>query len=149
MRKGIIFALLFVFLLHTTALAHQIMIEPLPQKRIKVRYEDGKFSQDTTITLFNAAGQIIFMKKVDENGEFDYSRYSQAASLMADDGMGHRVIWKVGQPVDNVTGKEKWVRIGLIVCVLTAIGFAFYERTQRKRLEKEIVNSGQKRGGAE
>lgn len=138
MKKGTILSLLFVFLMNTSVFAHQMVVEPLSQERIRVHYEDGKFSKDTTITLFDATGQTVFMKKVDENGEFDYSRYSKVASLMADDGMGHRVIWKVGEPVHNVTGNERWIRIGLIVCTLSAIGFAFYERAKRKKLEKIV-----------
>ena len=75
------------------------------------------------------------MKKVDEKGEFDYSRYSKVDSLIADDGMGHRVMWKVGEPIHNVTGNERWIRISLIASTLAAIGYAFYERSKRKRLE--------------
>jgi hypothetical protein len=56
---------------------------------------------------------------------------------MADDGIGHRAVWKVGAQTENVTGKERWVRIALIVCALSAVGYAFYERTLRKRLEKK------------
>lgn len=140
MKKGVMLSLLLVFLMHTTVFAHQMLVEPLPQERIRVRYEDGKSSKDINITLFDAGGQVVFMKKVDENGEFNYSRYSKAASLMADDGMGHRVMWKIGEPVHNVTGSERWIRIGLIVCTLSAIGFAFYERTKRKKLERIVAS---------
>lgn len=146
MKKGIILSLFFVFLMQTAVFAHQMIIEPLPQQRIKVYYEGGTFSKDTNITLFDATGQVVFMKKVDEKGEFDYSRYSRVDSLIADDGMGHRVMWKVGEPVHNVTGNERWIRMGLIACTLSAVGFAFYERSKRKRLEK-IINNEQMRGG--
>lgn len=137
MKKGFMLSVVLVLLMHATVLAHQMLIEPLPQERIRVRYEDGKFSKDTVITLFNATGQVVFIKQVDENGEFDYRRYPQATSLMADDGMGHRVIWEIGQPVQNVTGSERWIRIGLIVCTLSSLGFAFNERAKRKKLEKD------------
>lgn len=146
MKKGFIFSLFLVFFMQTAVFAHQMIIEPLPQQRIKVYYEGGTFSKDTTITLFDAAGQVVFMKKVDENGEFDYNRYSRVDSLIADDGMGHRVMWKVGEPVHNITGNERWIRIGLIACTLSAIGFAFYERSKRKRLEK-LMSNEQMRGG--
>ncbi len=138
MKKGIMLSLLLVFLIQTTVFAHQMIIEPLPQQRIKVSYEGGTSSKDINITLFDANGQVVFMKKVDENGEFDYSRYSKVDSLIADDGMGHRVMWKVGEPVHNVTGTERWIRIGLIACVMAAVGFAFYERAKRKRIEKML-----------
>lgn len=138
MKKGMMLSLLLVFLMQVTVFAHQMIIEPLPQQRIKVYYEGGTFSKDTTISLFDANGQVVFMKKVDQNGEFDYSKYSRVDSLIADDGMGHRVMWKVGEPVHNVTGSERWIRIGLIVCTLSAIGFAFYERAKRKKLEKTL-----------
>lgn len=135
MKKGIMFALFLVFFGQTVVFAHQMVIEPLPQQRIKVYYEGGTFSKDTNITLFDATGQVVFMKKVDEKGEFDYSRYSKVDSLIADDGMGHRVMWKVGEPIHNVTGNERWIRISLIASTLAAIGYAFYERSKRKRLE--------------
>lgn len=138
MKKGIMLSLFLVFFMQTAVFAHQMIIEPLPQQRIKVYYEGGTFSKDTTITLFDATGQVVFMKKVDGNGEFDYSRYSRVDSLIANDGMGHSVMWKVGEPVHNVTGTERWLRIGLIACTLSAIGFAFYERARRKKLEKRI-----------
>lgn len=146
MKKGFLLSLLLMFFIQTAVFAHQMIIEPLPQQRIKVYYEGGTFSKDTNITLFDAAGQVVFMKKVDENGVFDYSRYSRVDSLIADDGMGHRVMWKVGEPVHNVTGNERWIRIGLIACTLSAVGFAFYERSKRKRLEK-LMNNEQMRGG--
>jgi hypothetical protein len=111
-----------------------------------VYYEGGTSSKDINITLFDATGQVVFMKKVDEKGEFDYSRYSRVDSLIADDGMGHRVMWKVGEPVHNVTGNERWIRISLIASTLAAIGYAFYERSKRKRLET-IMNNEQMRGG--
>lgn len=141
MKKGIMLSLLLVLLMQTAVFAHQMIIEPLPQQRIKVYYEGGTFSKDTNITLFDANGQVVFMKKIGENGEFDYSRYSRVDSLIADDGMGHRVMWKVGEPVHNVTGTERWIRIGLIACTLSAIGFAFYERAKRKKLEQLIASN--------
>ncbi|MDR1701169.1 MAG: hypothetical protein LBR56_00150 [Sporomusaceae bacterium] len=138
MKKSCIFFLLLIFLMNTTVFAHQMLIEPLTQEqKIRVRYIDGSFSPDTTVTVFNAEGQVIFMKKVDGNGEFNYSRYAEADSLMADDGIGHRAVWKVGAQAENVTGKERLIRIVLIVCALAAFGYAFYERTLRKRLEKQ------------
>ena len=138
MKKGIMIALLLLFLMQTTVLAHQMIIEPLPKERIKVYYEGGTASKDCNITLFDANGQVVFMKKADANGEFDYSKYSKVDSLIADDGMGHRVMWKVGEPVHNVTGTERWTRIGFIVCTMSAIGFAFYERGKRKKIEKML-----------
>lgn len=146
MKKGIMLALFLVFFVQTVVFAHQMVIEPLPQQRIKVYYEGGTSSKDINITLFDATGQVVFMKKVDEKGEFDYSRYSKVDSLIADDGMGHRVMWKVGEPVHNVTGNERWIRISLIASTLAAIGYAFYERSKRKRLET-ILNNQQMRGG--
>jgi hypothetical protein len=47
-------------------------------------------------------------------------------------------MWKVGEPVHNVTGNERWIRISLIACTLAAIGYAFYERSKRKRLEARM-----------
>ena len=87
------------FLLATVSVveAHCMEIEPLEYQRVRVGYDGGGFSPETVVTVLDEWGIILEEGRLDVDGVFDYSHLNQAHMILADDGMGHRAEWVIGE----------------------------------------------------
>lgn len=113
--------------------AHKLIIDPVEPGIVKVEFSDGTSPVATaTVTVFNEKNEEIFKGPLDERGMFDYSAYDQAAYLIADDGMGHRVRWNVGDP-KAVGGTSKLIPITITLIALLAVAGIFYIRSSKKK----------------
>ncbi|MCC5911157.1 MAG: hypothetical protein JJT76_12040 [Clostridiaceae bacterium] len=126
--------LLIVLLLtlSTTAVyAHRMVIEPIESGMIKVGYEDGSFSEGTNVIVYDSEGEEIFTGAVDEEGYFYYDADSDAARIVADDGMGHRVSWNVGDPISYGGGISKWLKVGGVILFFVILSCVFFVRNKK------------------
>lgn len=81
----------------SVAEAHCMEIEPLEHQRVRVGYDGGGFSQTTLVTVLDEWGIVLEEGKLDAEGVYDYSHLRQAHTILADDGMGHRAEWVIGE----------------------------------------------------
>lgn len=76
--------------------AHSLLIEPQDDQRVLVQYDGGGLSRRTVVTVLDPIGQVLEEGKPDQDGFFEYSHLSNAHTLRADDGLGHRAEWVIG-----------------------------------------------------
>ncbi|MEW9094129.1 MAG: hypothetical protein AB2417_03510 [Clostridiaceae bacterium] len=126
------FLVSIMLLLFTTPVyAHKLAIESVEDGIIKVHYDDGSFSEKTEIILYDANDKEIKRGKLDENGQFKYDKDSGVVYIVADDGMGHKVKWKVGEEVSHHHKGSKWIKIGGVLIAFAAVGGIFYKRKDK------------------
>lgn len=135
MRFLIKFCIVTLLLITTTstAYAHRMTIVPISEGVIKANYEDGSFSDLTVITVYNSNKEVIYVGNLDENGYFYFDVNSGAARIVADDKMGHRVVWNVGDPISYSTS-YKWLKVSIVVILLMLVSVLFHLRTKKHKL---------------
>lgn len=125
----VLLALLMGFL-PSPALAHRMLIEPVEEGKIKVAYEDGRFSRRTEVFIYDNEGKEIYSGKLDAEGYFYYPQELDAVLIVADDGLGHRVEWRVGEAMGQYFPRSYTVFIVLtLFCFIAAI---FHYRIKRR-----------------
>lgn len=105
------------------AYAHKMTIEPIEPGKVKVEYDAGNPATRAEIKVYNKAGEVVAEGKVDEEGVFEFDQ-KEASYLEADDGMGHKDKWEVGEEVE-ASGGSKLPKIAAVVVVLGVVGFVF------------------------
>ena len=131
-EKTVIPLLLFFLLMSmfaSPALAHRMLIEPVEEGIIKVAYEDGRFSRRTEVFVYDHQGVELHSGKLDTQGNFHYP--PDAVLIVADDGLGHRVEWRVGEEVD--TGPSRGVTVTIVVTLFCLIALFFHSRVKKRR----------------
>lgn len=130
MKNVKIFLIVITILLVSAvpAYAHKMVIEPLEDGVIKVQYDDGSFSERTEVKVYNSKDEVIEEGKLDEEGKFTYDKSKEVSYIIAEDGLGHKAEWKIGEESKKDSGGSKWVKIGAVVLVLVAIGGISYKK---------------------
>lgn len=126
--KNILLVAMIFVLFTVPVYGHKMIIEPVEPGMIKVHYADGSFSQDIRLTLYNEAKEEISTGTLDETGSFYYEDGSEVAYIVADDGMGHRVEWRVGDPVKTSSSLGKWIKMALVAIAFLGIAVFFQYR---------------------
>ncbi|WP_059104872.1 hypothetical protein [Shouchella shacheensis] len=139
MKKEILISLFFIFLFTfdaSPAYAHRLVIEPLEPGTIRAVYEDGSFSTRTLITVYDATGNEIDHGSLDSDGYF-YFDETEAHFFVADDGIGHRTEWTVGEEVVFKSDPHRWMIGGIVLFLSISIAVYFsYRVRKRKQLAK-------------
>lgn len=120
----------------TPAFAHKMMIKPIEDGIIAVTYADGTHSNLIKVTVYDSNDEVILEGSLDHDGYFYYDSASDATRIVAEDGMGHRVTWQVGDPTSYSGDKYKWIKVATIVLFFMGIGFVFYKRNNNKNSAK-------------
>ncbi|UOE92477.1 hypothetical protein [Alkalihalobacillus sp. LMS39] len=136
-RKVCVCLFVVFFIMGSHVYAHKMLIEPTEQGVVKVHYEDGSFSARTVVSVYDKHETLLGEGKLDEHGYFSYDNIDGAYLLVADDGIGHRVEWIVGEERETTIFTEnKWLVVSIVLIVL--VGFASF--FQRKALRKNENN---------
>ncbi len=130
-KNAILVVLVFV-LFTVPVYGHKMTITPMEPGVIKVHYADGTFTDQIQLTLYNGEKEEISIGTLDEAGYFHYDTDSEVVYIVADDGMGHRVQWKVGDPVSTSSSIGKWLKIGAIVVIFIGISVIFQIKKKSK-----------------
>ncbi|MDQ0340116.1 hypothetical protein J2S00_002911 [Caldalkalibacillus uzonensis] len=125
-------AVFVLFLQTTTVYAHKLLIEPVSPGKIKVVYEDGSFSTRTMVQVFDTERNEIESGHLDSEGYFYYDE-ERANLIVADDGIGHRTEWTVGEEVIVKSDPHRWLTVGMVVVVFVVVAAYFSYRTKKKR----------------
>lgn len=131
MKKSRLILLIVCILMmfSATVYAHKMTIEPVEDGLIEVLYDDGSFSSRTEVTVYDSNDQVIESGKLDDEGRFTYDIDSNAEYIVADDGMGHRAEWTVGEEAGSSSSHaSKYIRIAVVVLVLVGVGGIYYVR---------------------
>lgn len=118
-------AIVMVFSISVTSLAHKMMIVPVEDGKIQVNYDAGNAATRAEIKVYDKDGKILSEGKVDEEGYYEYE--AGASYLEADDGMGHKDKWTIGEEAAS-TGGSKLPKIAAVVVVLGLVGFFFSKK---------------------
>ena len=126
--------ILLISLSASPALAHRMLIEPVDEGLIKVVYEDGRFSRRTEVFVYNLQGEELHSGKLDNQGYFHYPPELDAVLVVADDGLGHRVEWHVGE--DFSMGSPRGITITIVVILFCLIAGFFHLRVKNRRVQQ-------------
>ena len=130
--KSIIMIVAVILIWSLPVYAHKMTIDPERDGVIKVYYDDGSFSSKIEITVYDSNDEIIESGKLDDQGKYSYDINGGAAYIVADDGMGHKDEWKIGEKVKINTGGSKVFKIGAVVLVLALLAGISYWRKGKK-----------------
>lgn|GEM_PF-919786 len=134
--KGILVLLMFLLSV-TTVYAHRMMIDPLEDSTIWIGYEDGTTVENMSVEVRDDQGEILVEDTADEDGYYSFENISEAHSITADDGMGHRVTWVVGEPAAIRGGWGRYIRIIGITGMFILIALYFQRRIRNKASGQE------------
>lgn len=131
-----IFLLMMIFSLIllpcSPARAHRMLIEPLEEGVIKVYYEGGQIARRAEVVVYDQNNREIARNGVDAEGHFHYPLEKEPALLVADDGMGHRTEYVVGDEPQEALPR------GLTVTVVLA-GFGLIAGVFHYRVKGKIT----------
>lgn len=113
--------------------AHKMMIEPVEDGKIKVTYADGSFSSRTVVTVYDENGTEVAQGPLDEEGYFSYD-ISTAHSFVAEDGLGHRSEWTIGEEGQAKSDPHQWITVGIVVLIFVIVAIIFSKRAKKKKL---------------
>ena len=128
----IVLIVCFLMVFSTVAFAHKMVIEPVEDGVVKVYYEGGDFSSRTEVTVYDSHDQVIQSGQLDDEGKFTYDTNSDAEYLVADDGMGHKAEWTIGEEASSSSHASKYIKIAVVVLVLAGIAGIYYVRKRKK-----------------
>jgi nickel transport protein len=128
---SVAFLLLFLTLHPASSFAHRLVIEPKESGSIKVVYEDGSFSTRTVVIVYDRHGDEIERGTLDSDGYFFYDE-TLAHFFVADDSMGHRTEWTVGEEVVYKSDPHRWITAGVVSLILVSIAVFFSYRVRQR-----------------
>ncbi|WP_216829687.1 hypothetical protein [Alkalihalobacterium elongatum] len=111
--------------------AHKMLIDPIEEGKIQVVYEDGSHSNRTIVYAYDDEGNEVANGSLDENGYFYYEP-NEATFFVADDGIGHRTEWRVGEEILVKSDPHRWITVGIVVAIFISIAVFFSYRSKRK-----------------
>jgi nickel transport protein len=127
----IAFLLLFLTLQPSPSFAHRLVIEPKEPGLIKVVYEDGSFSTRTVVIVYDRHGNEIERGTLNSDGYYFYD-VAVAHFFVADDSIGHRTEWTVGEEVVYKSDPHRWITAGVVSLILISIAVFFSYRSRRR-----------------
>ena len=128
----IVLIMCFLMIFSTAVYAHKMIIDPVEDGVIQVLYDDGSFSSRTEVTVYNSDDEVIESGDLDDEGRFTYDPDGSAEYIVADDGMGHKAEWTIGEEASASSHASKYVKIGVVVLVLVGIAGIYYKRRGKK-----------------
>ncbi|WP_350343057.1 hypothetical protein PRVXT_002334 [Proteinivorax tanatarense] len=119
--------------LPSTAYAHRMVIEPKEDGKVWVGFDDGTTSSSVVVKVYDKDGELLEEGSLNSEGLFNYDAQSEAETLIAEDGMGHRVEWTVGDEAAYSDSWTKWLKILGVVIVLGGVAFFFTKKNTLKK----------------
>lgn len=129
--KVFVLTIIMLFTFITPAYAHKMLIEPVKDGVIKVMYDDGSFSERTEVTVYDSNDEVIEKGKLDDEGKFYYDKDKDVSYIVAEDGLGHKAEWKVGEEVKNDSGGSKTLKILAVLIVIGAVTIISMKKKQK------------------
>ncbi|MGN9164320.1 hypothetical protein ACTNDY_03395 [Tissierellaceae bacterium HCP3S3_D8] len=126
--RSIVIIMVILLISAIPAYAHKMTIEPVEDGVIKVHYDDGSFSSRTVVTVYDSNGEELESGKLDEEGKYTYDKDKDVSYIVAEDGLGHKDEWKVGEEVKADSGGSKTLKIVGVVAVLAIVGIVSYKK---------------------
>jgi len=126
--KMFLIAIAILLVSAVPAYAHKMTIDPVEDGIIKVQYDDGSFSERTEVKVYNSKDEVIEEGKLDEEGKFTYDKSKDVSYIVAEDGLGHKAEWKIGEETKKDSGGSKGLKIGAVVLALAIIGGISYKK---------------------
>ncbi|MDT8861244.1 hypothetical protein N0O92_13460 [Alkalihalobacillus sp. MEB130] len=127
---------LMVVLIPDPVSAHRMIIEQTDSSTLHVRYDDGTNAQLATVTAYNENGMFLFEGKVDHNGYYKFDSEQTPHRFVADDGLGHRVVFIRDNNEQVLQAIPLWIRTFLGVSILLFIAALFKYRTRQKTYKR-------------
>ncbi len=124
MKKGlsILTFLMILMVFQSPTYAHKLLLEPLEEGLIEVKYEDGKVPSQMQMTVYDASGEEVAKGFLEADGSFRYDS-KVAAKIVADDGMGHLLTWEVGSKGVSSGGWGKYLKMAGVILVFIGVAF--------------------------
>lgn len=117
MVMAILFSSVFVF-------AHAMIIETVEEGKVKVVFDDGSPNRHAEVTVFDEEENEIAHGEVDEEGYFSYDP-TGAVLLVAQDNMGHRAEYVVGEGMRRSLPRVPTIGAALLIFALVAVVFRY------------------------
>lgn len=129
--KLMIVIMIIMLISSIPAYAHKMTIEPVEDGIIQVLYDDGSFSSRTEVTVYDSNDQVIESGKLDDEGKYTYDTSGDIAYIVADDGLGHKDEWEIGEAVATSSGASKVLKMGAVVLILGGVaGFSYKKKAK-------------------
>ena len=110
--------------------AHRMMIEPVEEGVIKVYYEGGQIARRAEVVVYDQNNREIARNGVDAEGYFQYPLDKGDVMLIADDGMGHRAEWKIGE--GRADDLPRGPTVAIVLAGFCLIAGLFHYRVKKK-----------------
>ncbi|HHX23971.1 MAG TPA: hypothetical protein GX723_08195 [Thermoanaerobacterales bacterium] len=130
--KGrVILSLICILLLiPSISYAHAMFLKLEEPGVLRVEYDGGGFSSRTEVTIYDKEGNELGKGLVDEEGKFHFDPDLEVHSAVADDGMGHRVEYKVGVKEKTVPKVPAIIGVFAVIGIITVI---YNKRAKQKQ----------------
>ncbi len=116
------------------AWAHRMVVRMEEENVAVVAYDDGTAAPGCRIRLYDIKGNKIDTGSADENGRFVFDPAAAPFRIVAEDGLGHRAVWRPESEenfVSSVPLPERAL-LGVGIFLFTA-AFFYYRNTLTKR----------------
>lgn len=110
--------------------AHLMLIEPLEEGKVQVVYDDGTVARRAEVVVYNEQDEEISRGAVDTEGVFEFSP-GEAAVILADDGLGHRAQYVVGEE-QHQAALSRGPTIALVLSGFGLVALFFHRRVREK-----------------
>ncbi|WP_163970481.1 hypothetical protein [Oceanobacillus halotolerans] len=117
----ILFFLFVIFFESETVFAHRMVVEPIEDGVVYVRYDDGTPASAAYVTAYDETGDVLVEGQVDEEGYFYYDHDEEIDRFVADDGLGHRSASK-----DKMESPHILEKIPLVIRALLGTGVVVF-----------------------
>lgn len=113
------------------AYAHRMLVRPIEPGLVQVVYDDGTVSGRAQVTLYDENDEEIYQGNVNEEGYFEYDTSLGPVLIVADDGVGHRAQWTVGEEVEEEASMA--LKVTLTVSALVFVAAVFQYKNNKKK----------------
>lgn len=139
LSKGFIFILIILVVLVisiTPVSAHRMIVEPVEEGVVTVYYEGGQLARRAEVVVYDKEGNELARGGLNEEGNFEYPPDQEAALVVADDGMGHRAEYEIGEE----TGEElpRGITVAAVLMVFGIIAGIFQYRVKKKEARVQV-----------
>ncbi|MGF7184371.1 putative GH25 family protein [Desulfitispora alkaliphila] len=125
---ALILNLFFMLVVSNDAHAHRMIIRPVEEGLVRVVFDDDTVAV-ADIVITDLDGTEILTGQTDGDGYFKYDPNLEGMKMVADDGVGHRVQWVIGEPVQE--HGSLWLRATGGVLFLAVIAGLFHMRNKK------------------
>ena len=126
-----LFTVVFLLCFQGQAFAHRMLVEMIDHGLLLVKYDDGTSAGLAEISLYDEDSKRLLEGQTDTEGYFRFDPAMPVHSAVAEDGMGHRARWVVGQEENWWLSTPAWARGLLGVSIF--VFFAAYTNNRRSK----------------